>query len=184
MSCYSKRCINLVTLIISVIVFVQTNFLTIMVLKLNDNNQETIITEVQPKEENVVSEKTEEEWKLIIPKINVNTNIKDGTSGEIINNYIGHFAETPYKDGNIGLIAASSGYKENYFENLEKLGEGDVIIYVKGDNRKEYKVISNIVISQTDWSYLRNTEDNRVTLITGVLEKPEHRRCVQAVEIV
>lgn len=183
MNCYSKRCINLVTLIISVIVFVQTNFLTIMILNLKDNSEESIVTKVEQQEQKLVEE-TEEEWKLIIPKINVDTDIKDGTSGEIINNYIGHFEETPYLDGNIGLIAASAGYKENYFENLKNLVEGDVIIYIKGTNRKEYKVITNEVISQTDWSYLSATKDNRITLITGILEEPENRRCVQAVEII
>jgi len=182
MNCYSKRCINLVTLIISVIVFVQTNFLTIMILNLKDNSQENVVTKVEQQEEKLVEE-TKEEWKLIIPKINVDNDIKEGTDGEIINNYIGHFEETPHLDGNIGLIAASAGYKENHFENLKNLVEGDVIIYIKGTIRKEYKVIINTVISQTDWSYLRTTEDNRITLITGILEEPEKRRCVQAIEI-
>lgn len=183
MNCYSKKCINLVTLIISVIVFVQTNFLTIMILNLKNNSVETNIAKVEEQQEKLVIEETEEEWKLIIPKINVETSIKEGTSGEIINNNIGHFEETPDTNGNIGLIAASAGYKENYFANLKDLSQGDVIIYIKGDTRKEYKVIINTVISQTDWSYLSSTEDNRLTLITGILEQPENRRCVQAVEI-
>lgn len=183
MNCYSKRCVNLVTLIISVIVFVQTNFLTIMILNLKDNSKENVVTKVEQQEENKVEE-TEEEWKLIIPKININNDIKEGTSGNVINNWIGHFEETPYLDGNIGLIAASAGYKENYFENLKNLAEGDVIIYIKGANRKEYKVITNEVISQTDWSYLSRTTDNRITLITGILEEPKNRRCVQAIEII
>lgn len=189
MNCYSKRCINLVTLIISIIVFVQTNFLTIMILNLKNNSIETSTTEtkiskLEEQTEKLTKEDTIEEWKLIIPKINIQTSIKEGTSGEIINNNIGHFEETPNINGNIGLIAASAGYKENYFANLKDLSQGDVIIYIKGEDRKEYKVTENVVIKQTDWSYLRNTEDNRITLITGILEEPENRRCVQAVEII
>lgn len=183
MNCCSKKCINIVTLIIAVIIFIQTNFLTIIVFNLKSNSVQASI-DANYKEENINYANTEEEWKLLIPKINVTANIKEGTSGEIINNYIGHFEETPKENGNIGLIAASAGYKENYFINLEDLAENDVIIYVKDEIRKEYKVISNAIIEQTDWSYLSSTDDNRITLITGILEQPEKRRCVQAIEII
>lgn len=181
MNCCSKKCINIVTLIIAVIIFIQTNFLTIIVLNLKDV---TASTNTNSKEENISYTNTEEEWKLLIPKINVTANIKEGTSGEIINSYIGHFEETPKENGNIGLIAASAGYKENYFTNLKDLAEGDVIIYIKGKIRKEYKVTTNNIIEQTDWSYLSSTDDNRITLITGILEQPEKRRCVQAIEVI
>ena len=183
MSCCSKKCISLVTLIISVIVFVQTNILTIMILNLKTNTEEKKIANVEEENnEKQLLEKTEE-WKIIIPKIKVETEIKEGTNGEIINNYVGHFEETSNLAGNIGLVAASAGYKENYFADLDNLVEGDVIIYIKGNYRKEYKVVTNVTIKQTDWTYLSKTKDNRLTLITGILEEPENRRCVQAIEI-
>ncbi len=177
----NKKCINLVTLIISVIIVVQTNLLTIMLFNLKTSTITKEVSKIETQEK--LLDKTQEEWKLIIPKINIETSIKEGTDGEIINNYIGHFEETPYINGNIGLIAASAGYKENYFANLKDLAYGDVVIYIKDGNRKEYKVTSNNIISQTDWSYLSTTKDNRITLITGILEEPENRRCVQAIEI-
>lgn len=183
MNCCSKRCINIVTLIFAVIIFIQTNFLTIIVLNLKSNSVQTSIS-TNSKEDSISNTSTEEEWKLVIPKINVTATIKEGTSEDIINNYIGHFKETSRENGNIGLIAASAGYKENYFADLEDLAEGDVIIYVKGNTRKEYKVTTNIVIAQTDWSYLSSTTDNKLTLITGILEEPEKRRCVQAIEVI
>lgn len=179
MNCCGKRCIDIMTLIIAVVIFIQTNFLTFMVFSLKNNSVEA--------KENVAiqvnSDETQEEWRLVIPKIDVSAPINEGTSGEVINNYIGHFGETPKDDGNIGLISASAGYKENYFANLKDLVEGDVIIYIKGDMKKEYKVTTNVVISQTDWSYLSSTQDNKLTLITGILEEPENRRCIQAVEV-
>ena len=184
MNCYSKRCINLVTLIIAIVIFIQTNFLTIMIFSLKNNDVETKTTKVEENKEKLSTQETIEEWKLIIPKINVSAQIEEGTDGEVINNYIGHFTQTPSIEGNIGLVGASAGYKENHFAELEKLQQGDVIIYIKGENRKEYKVTTNVIISQTDWSYLSKTQDNRITLITGILEKPENRRCVQAVEII
>ena len=184
MNCYSKRCINLVTLIIAIVIFIQTNFLTIMIFSLKNNDVETKATKVEENKEKLSTQETIEEWKLIIPKINVSAQIEEGTDGEVINNYIGHFTQTPSIEGNIGLVGASAGYKENHFAELEKLQQGDVIIYIKGENRKEYKVTTNVIISQTDWSYLSKTQDNRITLITGILEQPENRRCVQAVEII
>lgn len=184
MNCYSKRCINLVTLIIAIVIFIQTNFLTIMIFSLKNNDVETKTTKVEGNKEKLSTQETIEEWKLIIPKINVSAQIEEGTDGEVINNYIGHFTQTPSIEGNIGLVGASAGYKENHFAELEKLQQGDVIIYIKGENRKEYKVTTNVIISQTDWSYLSKTQDNRITLITGILEQPENRRCVQAVEII
>lgn len=179
MNCCDKKCISIVTLIIAVIIFVQTNFLTLMIFSLKNNNVQAKSSVTEEK----IYEEREEEWRLVIPKINVSAEIKEGTSGEVINNYIGHFGETPKDNGNIGLIAASAGYKENYFENVKDLIEGDIIIYIKGNLKKEYKVTTNVKISQTDWSYLSNTEDNRLTLITGILEEPESRRCVQAMEV-
>ncbi len=184
MNCYSKRCINLVTLIIAIVIFIQTNFLTIMIFSLKNNDVEAKTTKVEENKEKLSTQENIEEWKLIIPKINVSAQIEEGTDEEVINNYIGHFTQTPTIDGNIGLVGASAGYKENHFAELEKLQQGDVIIYIKGENRKEYRVTTNVIISQTDWSYLSKTQDNRITLITGILEQPENRRCVQAVEII
>ena len=40
----------------------------------------------------------------------------------------------------------------------------------------------NIIIKDTNWEYLENTEENQITLITCVENEPEFRRCIQAVE--
>ena len=63
---------------------------------------------------------------------------------------------------------------ESYFKNIKKLNIGDVIIYQKDEE--------NVIIDETDWTYLQNTSDNRITLITCVENRPECRRCIQAVE--
>ena len=62
--------------------------------------------------------------------------------------------------------------------------EGDKIIYYTNKGKREYKVVLNKIIKQTDWSYVQDTEDNRITLITCVENMYEYRRCVQAVEII
>ena len=101
-----------------------------------------------------------------------------------INNSIGHFVDTEYINGNIGLVAGCYGYDENYFEKLEKLEKGDIILYQYGDESKKYEVNNNVIIDEKDWSYLQSTNENKLTLITGVINEPNKRRCVQAKEII
>ena len=87
-------------------------------------------------------------------------------------------------DGNIGLAAHNRGIGvESYFKNIKSLDIGDIIIYQKDEEIKKYKVTKNLVIDETDWTYLKKTEDIRITLITCVENRPEVRRCIQAVEV-
>ena len=99
-----------------------------------------------------------------------------------MNEYVGHFEETSIKSGNIGLAAHNRGYPVNYFENIKKLKKGDKIIYKYYEFEKTYIVSQNIIIVDTDWSYLEQTEENTITLITCVENEPSYRRCIQAIE--
>ena len=126
---------------------------------------------------------TNEIWKLEIPKINLEADINYGTTEETMNKYIGHFDETKFWNGNIGLAAHNRGYPVNYFGKLKELTTGDEIIYTTVFGIKKYKVEIITKISDTDWSYLENTKDNRITLITCVENEPSYRRCIQGVEI-
>ena len=143
------------------------------------------------KEENAISnvnnqvsklETSSYEWKLEIPNINLEANIEEVTNKVILDEYIGHFEETKKNLGNIGLAAHNRGYKVNYFEKLKELKEGDLIYYTYKETKRAYVVISKTIIKDTEWSNLKNTEDNRLTLITCVENRPELRRCVQAIE--
>ena len=96
--------------------------------------------------------------------------------------YVGHFEETKNDKGNIGLAAHNRGYKVNYFQNLKKLKEGDEIIYKYKNIQRTYIVKTLKIIKDTDWSYLENTNENKITLITCVENEPEYRRCVQGIE--
>jgi len=81
------------------------------------------------------------------------------------------------------LLHIIGGYPVNYFGKLKDLQIGDKIIYKTNYGTKKYKIIVKTIIEDTDWSYLKNTEDNRITLITCVENKPELRRCIQGIEI-
>lgn len=119
-------------------------------------------------------------WNLSIDSIDLFADISHGTTEKILNKYIGHFDETNFFNGNVGLAAHNRGYPVNYFENLDKVKIGDVIDYRIDDFVKSYKVKSINIIKDTDWTYLENTNDDRLTLITCVRNKPDCRLCVQA----
>lgn len=97
--------------------------------------------------------------------------------------YVGHFEETEKFTGNVGLAAHNRGYKNNYFQDLKKLKEGDFIFYHYQGQEKTYMVVKFGIIEDTNWTYLEKTEDNRITLITCVENEPAYRRYVQAIEI-
>lgn len=122
-------------------------------------------------------------WEIEIPKINLKAEISEGTSTNVMNQYIGHFEETPEFVGNVGLAAHNRGYPVNYFKDLKLLEIGDKIYYRYFDNNKIYVVSKIKVIKDTNWEMLRNTEENKLTLITCIENEPEYRLCVQAIEI-
>jgi len=128
-------------------------------------------------------EKIEYNWGISIPKINLIAPIEEGTTSQIMNRSVGHFVDTSISNGNVALAAHNRGYPKNYFENIKLLRKGDYILYKLDDISKIYIVDIVTVIKDTDWRYLENTEDNRITLITCIENEPEYRRCIQGKEI-
>lgn len=122
-------------------------------------------------------------WRIKIPVLGLDAPISQGTSSEELRRTVGHFEETDKWDGNVALAAHNRGYKCNFFQEIRKLKDGDTIVYSTDKGQRQYKVVLNKVIKETDWTYIQNTKDNRLTLITCEMNKREYRRCVQAVEI-
>ena len=187
---YSSIYINLLSFIITLIIFsiIQLFFSNYDIFTKKSSLKagfevKNAIQEAKANE-NVI-EKTEEKniWYLEIPKINLKADIREGTTKEIMEDYIGHFEETKKEEGNVGLAAHNRGYKNNYFERLKELKEGDSIFYNYHGQTKEYLVTKHVIIKDTDWSYLKETEDNKITLITCVENEPEYRRCIQGEEL-
>ena len=127
--------------------------------------------------------KNSDEWKLEIQKISLCAKISEGTTSKVMDKYIGHFIETSKDNGNVGLAAHNRGYKVNYFSDLKKLENGDLVIYTYKGKSQKYTVTSKEIIKDTDWSKLENSKVNKLTMITCVENKPEYRLCVQATEI-
>lgn len=204
---YTTRYVNLVSFIITLLIFIITinaritlnriNYGTLISillkrdsvlveLKSNNFNQDTedknIENQNNPKTNNLETKEEKNKWKIIIPEISLEAEISEGTSKEIMDKFVGHFEETTKISGNVGLAAHNRGYAVNYFANIKQLKENDKIIYQYNGEQKTYSVIENKIIKDTDWSLLENTKDNRITLITCVENEPEYRRCVQAKE--
>ena len=200
---YSKRSINTISFIISIIILIMINCFNLFFRNFDFKstpivkNFGTNIIEVKF-ESNTVSQRTKEEnieakqnniqnnhtptnkieWKLIIPAISLEAEISEGTTKEVMNKYVGHFIETSKTSGNIGLAAHNRGYEVNYFENLKNLKEKDEIQYIYKNFKEEYIVEKNIIIQDTNWDYLKPTNQNTITLITCVENEPEYRRCI------
>lgn len=100
-----------------------------------------------------------------------------------MNEYVGHFAETPKNKGNIGLAAHNRGYKINYFRDLKLLQKGDLIIYTYNGEISKYSVNELGIIKDTDWSKLESSSQDKLTLITCLEDEPEYRRYIQAVKL-
>lgn len=128
------------------------------------------------------SNNTNMNWYIEIPEINLKAEIREGTTKEIMDKYVGHFEETSKTTGNIGLAAHNRGYENNYFAGLKKLKEGSLIKYKNNNFQKTYVVTKHIIIKDTDWTVFEKGEKNTITLITCVENEPEYRRCIQAVE--
>ena len=125
----------------------------------------------------------DDEWKIVIPSIDLDAPICDGTSSEVMDEFVGHFENTAFLKGNVGLAAHNRGYPVNYFANIKNLEVGEIIQYYYHGKTMKYAIQTVTIIDDTDWTYLSNTSDNRITLITCVEDEPEYRRCIQAVEI-
>lgn len=121
---------------------------------------------------------------LTIPQILLaDAPIKESTELDVLSEAIGHFTSTSIYSGNIGLAAHNSGDTEKlYFKNLHKLEKGSEIYYQTDFGTKRYVVEVKEIIDETDFSYLQQTKDNRITLITCVNNQPTKRLCIQAVE--
>lgn len=193
---FSHKNIILISFIISILIFILLDQIFFKTQnKFFDNSLEKIIPdniEIELKTPNstvAISEQyqnnidTQKIWQIEIPKINLVAPIAEGTSTNIMNEYVGHFEETPKNKGNIGLAAHNRGYKINYFRDLKLLQKGDLIIYTYNGEISKYSVNELGIIKDTDWSKLESSSQDKLTLITCLEDEPEYRRYIQAIKL-
>lgn len=116
-----------------------------------------------------------------IPSLNISMKVWEGETNGSMKKGLGHYSSTSAWDGNVGVCGHNRGAKY-VIGDIKDLKSGDTITYTTIYGTRTYSVVSVKTISNTDWSPLQATSDNRITLTTCLADQPEKRICVQAVE--
>lgn len=116
---------------------------------------------------------------LKIPKLGLNVKVYEGENN--LEKGVGHFADTAVFAGNVAIAGHNRGVN-SYFGEIYNLKANDEITYTTKLGTKKYAVTNVCKINAADFSFLRETSDNRLTLITCVKNEPNFRMCVQARE--
>lgn len=164
---------------------IETKSIVLKISKINPIKKEkiNIIEDEDKNERKDINIYSSNNWRILIPKINVNAPILEKVTNENMRRCVAHFENSSKWNGNICLAAHNRGYKYNYFQEIHTLKKGDIIIYKNGNKQRKYEVEINEKIQETDWSYLGETKDNKITLITCINDMPEYRTCIQAKQI-
>ena len=109
--------------------------------------------------------------------------IMEGTDLETLSKAIGHFESTSLFYGNVGLASHNSGGQGDYFKNLKDISIGSFIYYKTENGIEKYIVTFKQIISENDFTLLKENTNNRITLITCTKEGKSKRLCVQALEV-
>ena len=117
-----------------------------------------------------------------IPSIGVNKYyVWEGETTNSMSKGVGHFESSSVWDGNVCLCGHNRGAKY-VIGSIKDLSVGDKIIYTTSLGTRTYEVETVAAIRNDDWSYLGDTPDNRITLVTCVAGDSSQRWCVQALE--
>ena len=119
---------------------------------------------------------------LSISKIGLNITVYDGDTFAAMLKGAGHIASTSAWNGNIGICGHNRGVTNNFLR-LKELAVGDIIQYTTTLGVRKYKVVTSERISETDWSKLQYTNDNRISLVTCIENVPGVRLIIQAVQV-
>ena len=105
----------------------------------------------------------------------------EGETTASMNKGVGHFSNTSVWDGCVGVCGHNRG-STYVIGKIKDLKVGDTVTYTTSQGSRTYEVKTVTTISNTDWSYLQPTADNRITLITCVAGDSSCRWVVQAGE--
>ena len=120
--------------------------------------------------------------KVSIDRVSLSCKVYEGATDSSMSKGAGHYTSSGIYTGNIGLFGHNRG-SHAYFAKLKNVKIGDIVEYKTAIGTKTYQVTFVGSISCTDYSYLNEMGDNRITLITCIANQPSLRLCVQAVEI-
>jgi len=102
--------------------------------------------------------------RIVIPKINVDAIVVEGTDRKALLRGPGHLEKTAYPgdDGNTVITA----HRDTFFRHIYELGKGDTIELQRNGATYTYEVVSKKVVDPEDIAVAQPTPDGRLTLIT------------------
>ena len=118
-----------------------------------------------------------------ISRVGLSCKVYEGATNESMRKGAGHYSASSLWTGNVGLFGHNRGRGVAYFGRLKDVRVGDTVTYRTNVGTRTYKVNFVGTIASTDFSYLNEMGDNRMTMITCIADQPTLRLCVQAVEI-
>lgn len=119
---------------------------------------------------------------LKIPSLKINMKVWNGETSESMAKGLGHYVSTSGWDGNVCVCGHNRGAKY-VIGSIKDLKLGDTITYTTVYGTRTYSVSYVGTISDTDWTYLKATADNRITITTCLANQPSTRVVVQAVAV-
>ncbi|QXC60943.1 class E sortase [Aquihabitans sp. G128] len=101
-----------------------------------------------------------------IPRIGITRTIVEGITVEELGRGPGHYPESPLpgQKGNVAIAGHRTTYGQP-FHNIDKLENGDQILFKTHQGEFVYEVAGTEIVKPTDVRVLEDQGDNRVTLI-------------------
>ena len=118
-----------------------------------------------------------------IPSLGISMKVWEGETSTSMSKGVAHYSATSAWNGNVSLCGHNRGARY-VIGSIKDLKAGDIITYTTVYGTRTYAVTTVQIISNSDWSYLQATADNRITLTTCLANHPESRVCVQAQEVI
>ena len=118
---------------------------------------------------------------LKIPTLGLTVKVYQGTDADALRKGAVHFSNTSIWEGNVAIAGHNRGVN-NHFGKIHTLSAGDTINLTTQLGKRSYEVYSVSKISVDDTSVLDDSSENIITLVTCVMNQPDHRWCVQARE--
>ncbi|WP_315166935.1 class D sortase [Metaclostridioides mangenotii] len=121
---------------------------------------------------------------LKIPKIDLKVAVGEGIDMKTLKYAAGHFPDSPYPgtEGNCAIAGHRSYTYNQFFNRLDEVDDGDIIIMQTKDGEFKYEVYKKFVVLPEEVSVLNDTEDAELTLITCTpIRAATHRLIIKAV---
>lgn len=102
--------------------------------------------------------------RLVIPKINLDVIVVEGTSRHQLLVGPGHIVDTaaPGGAGN----AVITGHRDTFFRHIFELNKGDIVELRRNGGTYQYEVTGKKIVDPSDVSVIQPTNDAELTLIT------------------